>query len=625
MSDFTPQKSCNLVMKGGLTSGVVYPSAIVEIARTHQLHKIGGASAGAIAAAAAAAAEFKRQQSKKRDDFSGYTALSEIPKSLGPNLEKLFQPSKKLAPLFKIFLTMIKRKNMPSLSKPFVFLFRAIFGYWRITLPIAVLSTILFVLNPIFGHSWLVNILMGAALIMISTLLIMVCLYRDLTDTMAKHDFGLCSGLTQKGYKHHALTPWLSDQIDGIAYGKKYLSIENRKPLTVGDLQKYDISIAAMTTDLSSGRPYQLPFRSNIHFYSVKEFEEIFPKNIMSYLEKNSKSVESSDPNSPKDLRSLPAGSKMPVIMIARMSLSFPFLICAVPLYRVDYTLRDKDTGQAPFVRCLFSDGGISSNFPIHFFDTFLPERPTFGISLAAYDNTRHSAVDKIRLPSKQRHPDSLYAHPITTVAGFFGSILNTAKDWQDTLQSRLPGYADRIVTIRLDPKEEGGMNLAMKEDQIDNLERLGYLAGRCFIPKENEQDIERNADQSELNKGHRFDLEKHKFARAYSTMPVLEETLIDFAASFDGPATPESQHWSDLISNDQIKGPYSSTSTAWRKDTFLPITKKIASLGRALAKLKRDGKALGSNKHMAKLDAELRLVASAERVSKPFEKPVPE
>lgn len=29
-----------------------------------------------------------------------------------------------------------------------------------------------------------------------------------------------------------------------------------------------------------------------------------------------------------------------------------------------------------------FSDGGICSNFPIHFFDDWLPNRPTFGINL---------------------------------------------------------------------------------------------------------------------------------------------------------------------------------------------------------------------------------------------------
>ena len=38
---------CDLVMKGGITSGVVYPLAIVEISRAFRLKCIGGASATA--------------------------------------------------------------------------------------------------------------------------------------------------------------------------------------------------------------------------------------------------------------------------------------------------------------------------------------------------------------------------------------------------------------------------------------------------------------------------------------------------------------------------------------------------------------------------------------------------
>jgi hypothetical protein len=46
-----PPYECDLIMKGGITSGIVYPPAISEIARDHRLRKIGGTSAGAIAAA----------------------------------------------------------------------------------------------------------------------------------------------------------------------------------------------------------------------------------------------------------------------------------------------------------------------------------------------------------------------------------------------------------------------------------------------------------------------------------------------------------------------------------------------------------------------------------------------
>src|SRR5690242_14636925 len=64
MSDEDRERYCrtsvDLTMRGGTTSGVVYPLAVCEIASTRRLRNIGGASAGAIAAAAAAAAELGR-------------------------------------------------------------------------------------------------------------------------------------------------------------------------------------------------------------------------------------------------------------------------------------------------------------------------------------------------------------------------------------------------------------------------------------------------------------------------------------------------------------------------------------------------------------------------------------
>ena len=62
----------------------------------------------------------------------------------------------------------------------------------------------------------------------------------------------------------------------------------------------------------------------------------------------------------------------LPVVILARMSLSFPGLIAVVPLHRIDHTLVQLE-GAQKIRRCLFSDGGISSNFPVHFFDRFLP------------------------------------------------------------------------------------------------------------------------------------------------------------------------------------------------------------------------------------------------------------
>jgi hypothetical protein len=43
------RRYCDIVMKGGITSGVVYPLAALELAKDHRFRNIGGTSAGAIA------------------------------------------------------------------------------------------------------------------------------------------------------------------------------------------------------------------------------------------------------------------------------------------------------------------------------------------------------------------------------------------------------------------------------------------------------------------------------------------------------------------------------------------------------------------------------------------------
>lgn len=48
-------KKCDIVMKGGITSGIVYPGLICKLAERYQFKSIGGTSAGAIAAALTAA------------------------------------------------------------------------------------------------------------------------------------------------------------------------------------------------------------------------------------------------------------------------------------------------------------------------------------------------------------------------------------------------------------------------------------------------------------------------------------------------------------------------------------------------------------------------------------------
>ena len=98
MADYLdPQRCCDLVMKGGVTSGIVYPPAICEIAKQYQLIGIGGTSAGAIAAGMAAAAEYRRRQANDPDRLRTRRRDLTDPGRSGEPFAHLFRPGSRHA------------------------------------------------------------------------------------------------------------------------------------------------------------------------------------------------------------------------------------------------------------------------------------------------------------------------------------------------------------------------------------------------------------------------------------------------------------------------------------------------------------------------------------------------
>src|SRR5918992_2216864 len=110
-------KECDLVMKGGITSGIVYPPLAIKLHNERYCFRnVGGTSAGAVAAAVTAAAELGRKH--------GFQKLNEVRKWLGEdrkkwlglrkvrNLLNLFQPSRSTAPLLRTFLVYPKLKRL---------------------------------------------------------------------------------------------------------------------------------------------------------------------------------------------------------------------------------------------------------------------------------------------------------------------------------------------------------------------------------------------------------------------------------------------------------------------------------------------------------------------------------
>ncbi|WP_179953928.1 patatin-like phospholipase family protein [Denitrobaculum tricleocarpae] len=582
-------------MKGGITSGVVYPHAIAEIAEEYRLHNLGGTSAGAIGAVMASAAEYRRQDPDNLGTKAGFDEIRELSRELGQDMRSLFQASPQLQPLFDILMSVVEK---PKSKSTIAALLPAVLRAYKNRVAIGVgLGAAVVAAGIMRGELWLavLGVFLGiAAGVVLVVLALKTAIFGDLPD----HDFGLCPGLRTSGNLKPGLTDWIADKIDSIANNLNAAG-KPETPLTVGQLNDRDINVATMTTDLSSRRPYQLPLKSRHHLFSVREMMQVLPERVVDHLVKMGERLEHKNPAIPDDLYHLPIGRDFPVVLVARMSLSFPGLIRAVPLYRFDDQLKVDGDNAKKIRRCLFSDGGISSNFPIHFFDALLPRRPTFGISLTSFDKARHNC-ERVHLPSGVQQSTNLPIQPITGILGFLGSIVNTAKDWQDSLQSLMPGYAERIVEIRLDDSAEGGMNLDMSPETICCLSKYGRQAGQLLLGN--------------------FKMNEHRYLRAISLLKTTEGDLEKFANSYDAApdgaeATEPTYKTYKQIFCDYQPEAYRNTET-WRCDVLGGLAKALADIG---TKAKNDHAKPG-NKSVRKgslpsFDARLRLVASADRI----------
>lgn len=498
MSDFKGvHRECDIVMKGGITSGVVYPLTVAEIARTYRFRNIGGASAGALAAAITAAAEHGR-------DRGGFERVLAIPEEVATKLRGFFQPVKAMKPVFDAILALQDNKR-GGWSRGWRAVRALLGGYWPWTLGGLVPGLVL---------GWSIRAHGGWAE---AILVLLVCLigvlaglawrlYRVVVNDLPANRFGLCTGRTMPGAAQEGLTDWLARTIDEVAGRDPEGDPLTFEQLWGPDRAKPRIRLDMMTTNLSMYRAHRLPLRTDIYKFRRSEFEELFPRRVVKYMVEASRPV-MVDGRPFEDYYKLPTGAKLPVVVAARMSLSFPGLIQAVPLYVRDFTLKARKD-RAELRRCLFSDGGLTSNFPIHFFDRLLPAAPTFAVTLEPWRVAQHGPKrnERAYLPVRAIENIDLPVYEIGSFPAFLMSLIDSAKGWQDTLQSTLPGYRERIVHIPLDYAHEGGFNLAMDEATIRELVEYGRQAGEKVVTD--------------------FDFDEHRWRRFLVAGKRLEETL---------------------------------------------------------------------------------------------------
>ncbi len=243
-------KKCDLVMKGGITSGIVYPGAVLELAKEYEFANIGGTSAGAIAAALTAAAEFRR---KTGGGDAGFAALAEVPGWMSEKVDgrsrllSLFAPAPATAPLFHAAIAFVEAKG--SKGAKTLALLRAIVRRFPFFAAVAALIGIVVMIVAALSADHVAIVVVIAALAAITGVGVVVASLVEAlltaTRTLPKQGFGISTGA--------ALTEWLSAKIDDIA--------GVQQPLTFADLRARELNLEMMTTNLTQGRPYSCPWR----------------------------------------------------------------------------------------------------------------------------------------------------------------------------------------------------------------------------------------------------------------------------------------------------------------------------------------------------------------------------
>lgn len=579
------KKKCDLVMQGGVTSGIVYPGAACKLAEEYRFVNIGGTSAGAIAAAATAAAEYRRFAGAPE----GFVELAKLPTLLGQSTGKgtklfsLFQPDPSARKIFALAVAALGKKGL-ALAVSLVWAAIKLWWYWWL---LAAAAGGWVYIDAAKGHSigWSIFFGLLVFILVLEPLLLFSIIYP--IWKLPANRFGLCSGMGGTAQRP-ALTPWLTEYLQTLS-GKP----ANEFFLTFGDLRKHGVTLRMISTCFTHGRPYGLPLDSNQFFFKEEEFREYFPPEVVKWMVDHQGPPPKENPTDAVDTSGFcpwPRAKDLPVVVAARMSLSFPLLFRAVPLYEIDYSLRRaaadepdpkaqpggalKPTQPRTPERCWFIDGGITSNFPLDLFDAPIPRWPTFGIVLESERKDRPLSThgNTVWMPETNNQGWSELFTRIEEKGGvgivnWLLGIIDAARNWKENRQITVPGYRDRVVHVRLDDKSEGGLQLNMPSEVVKTVSDRGPEAANLLLSH-----FSHPAPDFPLS------WDNHRWVRLRSMLSLLEKMVLDIKAGFDD-IDPSAQSYLALLQRDPIDPPEGYKLTPAQREFILEWLAKFGPL----------------------------------------------
>lgn len=593
MSDEKNLAPCDLVMKGGVASGVVYPYAITELAETFQFRGIGGTSAGAIAASVAAAAEYRRQGNGSN---AGFDKLNSLPNEFAEEengvtgLSRLFVAQDSTAELFRLAKLATQGTSKTTLLVNGL-LILAPAWLWLLTGLFTALTacSVFLATTGQFPAMLLAASVAATFALVLFTLAWIYFRGRGLYRGYLDNDYGLLKGF-EKG-RAGQLIDWLYNTIQEAA------GLQTTEPLTFAHLEgqpdysevirkaqikcldpKKSVKLRMITTCMTHGRPYTFPLIPNTFYFDEEKMAEYFPQQVVEWMKTHgemhkpdgflladgkiaapcfvdSSADGSGEPKpvffrydekegslyktvadraleqtaSEKRYWKLPKDGLLPVIVSVRLSLSVPFLFSAPTLFSKDHTRTFSIDGRTYKVaeRVRFTDGGVSSNMPVHFFDSLLPKWPTLAINLTGFAPGKDTVKPEDGISFARDNRAMASAERWYRFEGGMGSkrnlpglvmaVFDSARNWADTVQLRMPGLRDRLVDLRLNDKQ-GGFNLDMEPKTIKEIAERGRLAGQNLK--------ERFGPGSKPVNGVITTWANHRWIRYRSTMHLLSTHL---------------------------------------------------------------------------------------------------
>ncbi len=528
---------CDVIMKGGTASAIVYPPLLATLAgrdRPFRLRNLAGTSAGSIGAVFGAAAEYRRHtQDGSTEGFDRLDQFVNLIHEKGGILP-LFEPSEAARPLWEAIWAL---RSGPGVAGRVALVEKlvAAFAPDLLTgLAVGMAFTLAVAMLVLVRPDWLMLALLATALCLLvwgvkgwptkaclglTALASLLALGKAMSTLtvgwplaavvavggLAGAPIGalcravrvFCRVLPEQGYgicPGARLTQWLHEQVQETA------GLKDAPPLTFADLETRclfpdgHLQLAMLTTCLSQRRPYELPFRSRIWYFDPDELRPLVGDAIVEALLRprpEPKTELSRDEPAAEDEVRTPDGKRLyplpvkqlPVALAMRMSMALPMVLSAVPLWTRRFTCTKDAAGQrswqTAYERMWMSDGGTTSNLPVHLFDTMVPRWPTVTINLDYSPEPRDPAGAWMAPNNRGGILPPFFA--IGGTLQFLTGLFETARNWQDSTQLTAPGQRDRIANVWLSA-EQGGMNLNMSLETMTDVAAKARAAGELLI-----------------------------------------------------------------------------------------------------------------------------------------------